>query len=47
LVPDKAKAYSELARVLKPEGRFIISDIVLEGTLPTKLLKVAELYAGC
>jgi SAM-dependent methyltransferase len=47
LVPDKAKAYSELARVLKPEGRFSISDIVLEGTLPTKLLKVAELYAGC
>ena len=47
LVPDKSKAYAELFRVLKPGGRFSVSDIVLEGALPEKLAKVAELYAGC
>ncbi|MFZ7116695.1 MAG: arsenite methyltransferase [Bacteroidota bacterium] len=47
LVPDKAKAYSEVFRVLKPGGHFSISDVVLEGTLPKGLMDVAEMYAGC
>ena len=47
LVPDKAKAFSEIYRALKPGGRFCISDIVINGSLPDKLLKSAELYAGC
>ena len=47
LVPNKHKVFSEVYRVLKPGGHFSISDIVLEGELPTKWKEVAELYAGC
>ncbi|RLD37992.1 MAG: arsenite S-adenosylmethyltransferase [Bacteroidetes bacterium] len=47
LVPDKAKAFSEMFRVIKPGGHFCISDIVLEGTLPSELMQAAEMYAGC
>lgn len=47
LVPDKYKVISEIYRVLKPGGHFSISDIVLEGELPSKWKEVAELYAGC
>jgi len=47
LVPDKQKAFREICRVLKPGGHFNVSDIVLNGSLPEKLRKEAELYAGC
>jgi arsenite methyltransferase len=47
LVPNKHKVVSEIFRVLKPGGHFSISDIVLEGYLPSKWKEVAELYAGC
>src|SRR5689334_13535698 len=47
LVPNKHKVFSEIFRVLKPGGHFCISDIVLEGELPSKWKEVAELYAGC
>lgn len=47
LVPDKAKAFAEIFRVLKPGGRFCVSDIVLEGELPVELRHAAELYVGC
>nr|WP_321406188.1 arsenite methyltransferase [uncultured Carboxylicivirga sp.] len=47
LVPDKKKAFSEIYRVLKPEGHFSISDVVLEGELPADLQSAAEMYAGC
>ena len=47
LVPDKVKAYSELFRVLKPNGHFSISDIVLNGDLPDGVRNAAEMYAGC
>ena len=47
LVPDKHKVISEIYRVLKPGAHFSISDIVLEGNLPSKWKEVAELYAGC
>ena len=47
LVPNKHKVFSEIYRTLKPGGHFSISDIVLEGNLPDKWKKVAELYAGC
>ncbi|MDP2338899.1 MAG: arsenite methyltransferase [Bacteroidota bacterium] len=47
LVPDKEKAFAQIYRVLKPGGHFCISDVVLNGTLPEKLQKAAELYAGC
>ena len=47
LVPDKRKAFQEIHRVLKPGGHFSISDIVLSGKLPDKIMHTAELYAGC
>ena len=47
LVPDKASAFGEMFRVLRPGGHFSISDIVLEGELPQKIKQAAELYAGC
>ena len=47
LVPDKRKAFSEIHRVLKQQGHFCISDVVLHGTLPEKLQEASEMYAGC
>jgi len=47
LVPDKRKAFSEIFRVLKPGGHFCVSDVVVKGTLSEKMLKDAEMYAGC
>lgn len=47
LVPDKQQAFSEIYRVLAPGGRFVVSDIVLDGPLPENLRKAAEMYAGC
>jgi SAM-dependent methyltransferase len=47
LVPDKAQAFAEIARVLRPGGRFAISDIVRVGTLPDPLREAAELHVGC
>jgi arsenite methyltransferase len=47
LVPDKAQAFSEMHRILKPGGKFGISDVVLEGIFPEELRAAAELYVGC
>jgi len=47
LVPDKNKAFAQMLRVLKPNGHFCVSDVVLKGNLPDKLRKDAEMYAGC
>lgn len=47
LVPDKARAFAEIRRVLRPGGRFSVSDIVLAGELPPGVRESATLYAGC
>lgn len=47
LVQDKQKAFSEMYRVLKPDGHFCVSDVVIRGSLPEKLQNDAEMYAGC
>jgi len=47
LVPDKRKAFSEIFRILKQNGHFCISDIVIRGDLPEQLRKSAEMYVGC
>ena len=47
LVPDKHAAFREIYRILKPGGRFGISDIVVTGVLPAKIQTAAEMYAGC
>lgn len=47
LVPNKAKAFAETYRILKPNGHFSISDIVFEGHMPDFLREVVDLYTGC
>ncbi|NJO92757.1 MAG: arsenite methyltransferase [Chloroflexia bacterium] len=47
LVPDKRKAFQEIFRVLKKDGKFVISDIVISGNLPESLRESIELYVGC
>lgn len=46
LVPDKRKVFQEIYRVLKPGGKFIVSDIVGLGEIPEKIKKDMELWAG-
>jgi arsenite methyltransferase len=47
LVPDKARAFAEIFRVVKPGGRFCISDIVSVGDLSEAVRRDAELLVGC
>lgn len=47
LVPDKARAFAETLRVLKPGGHFCVSDIIATGTLPEGIRAAAALYVGC
>lgn len=47
LVPDKGRAFAEMFRVLKPGGRFVVSDIVSRGEVPDSLRTDLTLWAGC
>ena len=47
LAPDKPAVFAEMFRVLKPGGRFVVSDIVAKGTIPEEDRKDMELWAGC
>ena len=47
LVPDKTSAFAEMFRVLRPGGRFCVSDIVATGALPGPVQDAAGLYVGC
>lgn len=47
LSADKRKVITEAFRVLKPGGRFAVSDIVIRGEMPEDVRKSAELWAGC
>lgn len=47
LAPNKKKVFSEIARVLKPDGRAYVSDIVLLEELTEKQKNDAGLLAGC
>lgn len=44
---DKSKVLAEAFRVLKPGGRFAVSDVVLREALPPALRRSAELWVGC
>lgn len=47
LSPDKDRALAEAFRVLKPGGRFAVSDIVIRGEMPKAIRQSIELWAGC
>jgi len=47
LSPDKARVYNEAYRVLKPNGRIVVSDIVLSEELPEAIKADVNAYAGC
>ncbi len=44
---DKSRVFREAYRALKSGGRMMVSDIVLTGTLPDKLMDSIEAYVGC
>jgi len=47
LSPDKDRVFTETFRVLKPEGRMLISDIVTQGELPDEIRENLEMWATC
>src|ERR1700682_1517773 len=44
---DKPSVLREAFRVLKPGGRFAVSDVVVQGELPATLRQSMELFVGC
>jgi arsenite methyltransferase len=47
LSTDKLKALREAYRVLKPGGRFAVSDVVVRGEVPSDVRRSMELWVGC
>ena len=47
LSPDKARVLKEAYRVLKPGGRFAVSDVVTRGEIPDEVRKNVLLWIGC
>ena len=47
LAADKDKVFKEALRVLKPGGRFAVSDVVVRGEVPAEIRKSVELWVGC
>jgi arsenite methyltransferase len=47
LSADKDKVLHEAFRVLRPEGRFAISDVVVDGDVPAEVRRNVELWIGC
>src|SRR6516164_8027118 len=44
---DKDEVFAEAFRVLKPGGRFAVSDVVVRGEVPAEIRKSVELWVGC
>jgi len=44
---DKDRVLRDAFRVLKPGGRFAISDVVVRGEVPAQIRKSMELWVGC
>jgi SAM-dependent methyltransferase len=44
---DKRRVLAEAFRVLKPGGRFAVSDVVVRGEVPAEVRRSMELWVGC
>src|ERR1700682_113242 len=44
---DKDRVIKEAFRVLKPGGRFAVSDVVVRGDVPAEIRRNMELWVGC
>jgi len=47
LSTDKSRAIGEAFRVLKPGGRFAVSDVVIRGEVPSEVRRNMKLWVGC
>jgi SAM-dependent methyltransferase len=47
LSADKDRVFAEAFRVLKPGGRFAVSDVVSRGDIPQEVRRSLELWVGC
>ena len=47
LAADKDRVLAEAFRVLKPGGRFAVSDIVVRGPVPAEIRLSVDLWTGC
>jgi SAM-dependent methyltransferase len=47
LSADKARVLREAFRVLRPGGRFAVSDVVVNGTVPEEIRQSMLLWVGC
>ncbi len=47
LSADKRRVLTEAFRVLKPGGRFAVSDVVIQGPVPLAVRRSMELWVGC
>jgi ubiquinone/menaquinone biosynthesis C-methylase UbiE len=46
LITSKGKLFREIFRVLRPGGRFVFADSVVDGCLPKEVLENEAAYAG-
>ncbi len=46
LVPRKSRAFAEIFRILRPGGRMVVADIVVDEDLPPEILTNAAAWAG-
>jgi arsenite methyltransferase len=47
LSADKDRVLAEAFRVLRPGGRFAVSDVVVKGDVPAEVRRSIELWVGC